>query len=353
VPILSGGQAERLSAALRDAFSFDEFSRLLYYAFRKRLDDITLGGSFETRVFDVILEAERGGWVQGLISAACDYRPGDVALRTLAVDVGLSAVDVPVLERIVSGSTFHDTGPWLARLGELERQVCRVEIPAGTPKGTGFLVAPDVALTAYHVIQELHEKGGSPHEARLRFDFKSPVVSPGTEFRLADDWLVAWRPPGLADFAADAGDQVPAPAADELDFVLLRVQGSPGKQSAGLTSGMQGAPARGWIRAAQVGVDGYAAKHTLLILQHPLGMPLKLAFGQSGGLNASGTRLRYQVSTDFGSSGSPCLNASLELIGLHQGGDTSRTPGYNSAVPIAAIRDYLAGSSVAGELFLD
>ena len=96
-------------------------------------------------------------------------------------------------------------------------------------------------------------------------------------------------------------------------------------------------------------MDGYAARHTLFILQHPLGTPLKLA----DGLNANGTRLRYQVSTDFGSSGSPCLNASLELVGLHQAGDPSVTPTYNSAVPIAAIREYLAGSSVAGELFRD
>jgi Effector-associated domain 1 len=94
-----GCSMERLSAALRDAFSLDEFSRLLYYAFRRRLDDITLGGSFETRVFDVILEAERDGWVQGLISAACDYRPRDAALRALAVDAGLSSVDAPTLER--------------------------------------------------------------------------------------------------------------------------------------------------------------------------------------------------------------------------------------------------------------
>ena len=40
MPILSGRQVESLGAALRDAFSLDEFSRLLYYAFRKRLEDI-------------------------------------------------------------------------------------------------------------------------------------------------------------------------------------------------------------------------------------------------------------------------------------------------------------------------
>jgi hypothetical protein len=351
VPILSGRQAESLSAALRDAFSLDELSRLLYYAFGRRLDDITLGGSFETRVFDLILAAERDGWILRLISAACDYRPGDAALRALAVDSGLSAVDAPGLERIIAGSAFHDTGAWLGRFGELEGQVCRVEIPAGTAVGTGFLVAPDLVLTAYHVVQELREKGGDPHGARLRFDYKGPVVNPGTEFRLAADWLAAFRPPSPADLAAGPGGQALVPAADELDFAVLRVRDSPGERPAGLVSGVRGASARGWIRAAQVGADGYAAGHPLFILQHPLGLPLKLAVGRSDGLNANGTRLRYQASTDFGSSGSPCLNANLELVGLHHAGDPGIPPAYNSAVPIAAIRDYLAASGVAKELF--
>lgn len=351
MPILSGRQVESLSAALRDAFSLDELSRLLYYAFRKRLDDITLGGSFETRVFDVILAAERDGWVLGLISAACDCRPGNAALRAQAVDAGLSAVDASALERVLPGSAFHDTGAWLGRFGELEGQVCRVEIPAGTAAGTGFLVAPGLVLTAYHVVRELHEKGGDPHGALLRFDYRGPAVGPGTEFRLADDWLAAFRPPGLADLAVGAGSVVLVPAADELDFAVLRVRDSPGERPAGLASAMQGAPARGWIRAAQVAVDGFAAGHALFILQHPLGMPLKLAVGRSDGLNANGTRLRYRVSTDFGSSGSPCLNANLELVGMHHAGDPGVAPAYNSAVPIAAIREYLAGSSIAGELF--
>ena len=360
MPTLSGKQAERLSLALRDAFSLDQLTRLLYYSLGQRIDDITLGVSLEARVFDVILAAEREGWILRLISAACDARPDDVALRGLVAEAGLtsapaSLADVTVagmsLERIILDSPFHDITAWRTRLGALEAQVCRVEIPEGTARGTGFLVAPDLVLTAFHVIQSLASSAGA-REARLRFDYKRAAngteVHPGTAFELAASWLVAARPWSPADMDANPAD---LPAPDALDFALLRVRDSPGRQRIGLASELPGASERGWIRASQIGSDGFAQNHTLFILQHPEGDPLKLAFGRSDGLNSNKTRLRYQVNTEPGSSGSPCLNASLELVGLHHAGEPAPKPTYNSAVPITAIRDYLAGSAVAEELF--
>jgi hypothetical protein len=90
-------------------------------------------------------------------------------------------------------------------------------------------------------------------------------------------------------------------------------------------------------------------------LQHPDGAPLKIAFGQSVGLNANETRLRYTVNTVGGSSGSPCLNAQLELVGLHHAGDPNFDPGhqpdYNAAIPIRAITDYLSAHEDGIELF--
>ena len=49
---------------------------------------------------------------------------------------------------------------WRARLGELEAQVCRVEVPARDrpTAGTGFLVGPDLVLTKYHVIEVLQRR---------------------------------------------------------------------------------------------------------------------------------------------------------------------------------------------------
>lgn len=359
MPILSGSQTEDFWNGLREAYDLDQFRRLLRFALDKRLDNITLGASYDTRVFDVIENAERENWVLRLISAACDARPDNARLRTVAAEVGLTAApssleDVRVagssLERVILDSPFQDISAWRARLGELEGQVCRVEFPPGKGTGTGFLVGPDLIMTSYHVIEDLADGTVAPQDARLRFDYRRAdrgvQVFEGNAFSLADDWLVASRPPSPADEIADL-----LPAPDELDFALLRVRGDPGEQRVGFATQLPEAPKRGWVRAAQLESAGFAAGHTLFLLQHPDGDPLKLAFGQSDGLNANQTRLRYRVNTEHGSSGSPCLNASLEVVGLHNAGDPSSVPRFNVAVPVAAIKDQLAGSVVAAEIF--
>jgi hypothetical protein len=80
---LSGERAARLSAALREVFSHDDFAQLLYFALGRRLEDITLGASFEARVFDVIQKAEREGWILPLIDAAYNARPMNAALARI------------------------------------------------------------------------------------------------------------------------------------------------------------------------------------------------------------------------------------------------------------------------------
>ena len=229
-------------------------------------------------------------------------------------------------------------------------------LPAGLAGtiGTGFLVAPDLCLTNYHVVRPLIDQAADPARARLRFDYKraadGTVVSEGMLFTLAREWLVAAA--GAAPSTA-----CPTPAkqhrrVDELHFALLRIEGRPGEEAVGRAAGLADAPRRGWIY--RVGTGGFAAGDPLFLLQHPEGEPLKLAFGPSDGPNANGTRLRHQVNTEPGSSGSPCLNARLELVALHHAGDPNfdpaHKPAYNSAIPVAAIRAWLAGGGIEERL---
>jgi Trypsin-like peptidase domain len=271
-------------------------------------------------------------------------------LQALAAEFGLSS-SPRNLERIIMPDVpFSDVGAWRARLGELEGQVCRVEIPAGLQAvGTGFLVAPDLCLTNYHVIRPLIDKLAEPVSARLRFDYRraddGTVVSEGTCYSPEDDWLAASRPPSRADTDPAGG----LPGRDELDFAVFRVAGEPSEAPAGRADKLPDSPAHGWIRSA-----GSAPEpgHPLSVLQHPDGAPLKIAFGQSAGLNANATRLRHAVG---GSSGSPCLNAQLELVGLHHAGDPNfdvgHQPDHNAAIPIQAITDYLADQGGGIQLF--
>jgi hypothetical protein len=304
------------------------------------------------RVFKLIVRADAEGWADSLIAAASASRPLNAELRALAAEpgqepepepepepAGNTAASLPALERvIVESSGFQDLAAWHARLGELQRQVCRIEVTVsgGTVMGTGFLVAPDLVLTNFHVVEIMQDAAVGPAAARLRFDHDKEG---GTEFRLCEDWLVEQRPPSAAD---DSRNPAALPAAGELDFALLRLR--------------EPAPDRGWIRLGQGGVDGLGLErgHALIILQHPQDAPLKLAIGDSLGLNANKTRLRHRVNTRRGSSGSPCLNARLEVVALHHAGDPNFDPGhrpeYNAAIPVAAILASLAGTPLAAEL---
>ena len=70
-----------------------------------------------------------------------------------------------------------DMGVWRERMTQVEAQVCRIEFN-DSPKGTGFLVGPDLLLTNYHVM-ERPLKGLLPVEqVACRFDYK--VLSDGS-----------------------------------------------------------------------------------------------------------------------------------------------------------------------------
>jgi hypothetical protein len=330
---LKGGQVGQLSEALRDAFLPDALDELLYVELDIRRDDITMANDYRTRVFQIIRAADAEGWVFDLVVKAREARPRNGALHAVTADLGLSAAP-PGMERIISASVpFVDVSTWRAELEILEGQVCRVEVPAGlrSSMGTGFLVAADLCLTNYHVVERLITGAADPRRTRLRFDFRraadGTVVNDGTCSSLAEEWLAAASPPSRVDFVADACG---LPAPDELDFALLRVQDAPGTT-------------RGWVR--RIGSDGFEPGNPLFLLQHPEGAPLKLSFGQSIGLNENATRLRHRVNSEPGSSGSPCFNARLELVGLHHAGDPNfdpaHKPEYNSAISIRAILDHL------------
>ena len=354
---VNGRQRSQLSDALRDAFLPAALDELLYFGLDVRREDLTLADDYRTRVFHIIRKADSEGWLFDLVVAAREARPRKAALQAIAAELGLSTAPGS-LERIVRESVpFVDVSDWRARLGVLENQVCRVEVHDGrrASLGTGFLVGHDLCLTNYHVVRQLIEGSADPTQTRLRFDYRraadGTVTNEGTLFPLARDWLIAARPPSPADHLADGPGSLPS--AEELDFAVLRVQDALGDARVGRASRVDDSPSRGWLD--QLASDGYEAGSPLFLLQHPQGAPLKLSFGQSLGLNANATRLRHLVNTEPGSSGSPCLNARLELVGLHHAGDPNfdpaHKPAYNSVIPIRAILDCLSKDSIAVDLF--
>jgi hypothetical protein len=122
-----------------------------------------------------------------------------------------------------------------------------------------------------------------------------------------------------------------------LDYALLRLA-----KPMGTTAGANAAGGpRGFITTKR-GTPSPADKSIVFVLQHPSGDPLKMAIGVAKGVNPNETRVLHDANTEHGSSGSPCLNAKLELVALHNAGDplydgVIGTPTQNQAVPLEPI----------------
>ncbi len=92
----------------------------------------------------------------------------------------------------------------------------------------------------------------------------------------------------------------------------------------------------------------------MLVLQHPDGRRIKMAFGPVLSVNGNRTRLTHEVNTASGSSGGPCLTLDMRLAALHHAGSPTdardpRARKVNAAVPIESIRRHLIDNGF-GEL---
>lgn len=210
---------------------------------------------------------------------------------------------LPVLEKIVNGAgRFSNVGEWMRRLTLAVGRVCRVELPRGAARGTGFLLAPQLVLTNYHVVQEVLEGQRAFGDLVVRFGYQS-ADQPGTVHRLAAAPLLS---------SPDT----------ELDFALLQLEDAP---AVVLPPGVQWQPPQTALEQGQ----------TLFILQHPDGRPLEVAAGHLEELDLRERRVRYRVDTQPGSSGSPCFDDRWDLVALHHAAHGSTDT--NQGIPVTAI----------------
>lgn len=345
----SDSDTRKLAHALLAAFEHrHKLAQMLRLRLGRELSHEALAGAdLAGLVKAQIGVAEREQWTTDLIEAARAANPGSVELRDLAADLGLAAAPPPDVgfEAIVAPSSgFHDFTTWSRGLAEIEGRVCRVELEERA-LGTGFLVAEALVMTNWHVVSKIIANPDLRAHMRLRFDYKrlpsGATAHPGTEFFLADDWLLDHSP---SPPVAAPG----APPLDELDYAVLRVRpdrdGTPVGRSRVGGPDAHAAAQRGWLSAPRQEHE-FAAKQGLMIVQHPSGDPLQLAFEADAELrvNKNGTRIRYCTNTLPGSSGSPCFNTRMQLVALHHGGDPAHPDyaSYNQGIPIARISDLL------------
>ncbi|KYF79379.1 hypothetical protein BE20_01785 [Sorangium cellulosum] len=272
----------------------------------------------------------------------------------LATAVTLLATDEPIqprttsanLEKIVrQRAVFVDVQTWRRELSRCESTVCRVEVRRNgqwRPAGTGFLVGADLVMTNHHVVALVLGEGAAADALRFRFDFfavAGGAASGGVVFEPVDAdmtlAIVAQSPPSRADELPDGA--APPPTDDELDFAVVRLAKPAGTLAIASEDPTVAGRARGWLHVREDSAGLLVDKGTdLFVLQHPSGEPLKLTFGQT--LAVLERRVRYSTNTLEGSSGSPCLDAKLQVVALHHAGDPGyghlQRPEYNQGIPI-------------------
>jgi len=352
----SGALKKDLRKALLDAFRRASEMEIV-------VSDANIGTTFENfratadsyqdALFKLLDYVEAQDKLVPFLQAAQDDNPDNPDLQRVLANLSRLEARFATLrpnksfgeaERIVlNGLTFEDAAVWIGTLAKMRRAVCRVEPQPENESiagfGTGYLVAPDVVMTNFHVAEDFWDDQAKAGRVVLRFDYEKGAsgvsVTDGAPFKLA----MAWRGPATASEAAkDRPWQVLSSPVSELDFALLRLDRPAGDDT------VDGG-ARGFLTLT---AHSFYPTDPILILQHPNAAPLKLSFGAVERPDPP-NRVLYDVNTEGGSSGSPCLTQNLKVTAIHHFGLTENNRGVTHEAILAFLatkRDILSAQGL-------
>lgn len=165
--------------------------------------------------------------------------------------------------------------------------------------GTGFLVAPRVLMTNWHVLEQPDWRRDSVVDFDYRLDLAGNPV-PEVRFRLAPDAL----------WCAD----------ERLDYALVGV--------APLSEGPQPRPLTDFGHLRLIPKQGKIFEgEWMTIIQHPGGRRRQFAIRANELLEKKEEHLWYVSDTAHGSSGAPVFNDQLQVVALHHMGRARRKDG--------------------------
>jgi len=367
---LSQQQENLLATALDESFDRQKLTIFLARSegIEKDIENITQPATLDFQIHQIIQEAKMDGWVDALVMQAVISRPSQSKFAELASQLGLSPAGnnlstyLPIaneerdnnsdtFESIIRGGrTDFDVAQFLSKLSTLQSQICRIATTNPDGNGTGFLVAPDLVLTNYHVMKPVIENHVSSSDVRFLFDYRRTAdnsrVLPGKPYSLLEtNWNIDQSEYSEADKAPFNG----SPGDHELDYCLVRLNEAAGRDKAGASLDF-GADERGFVKI-QSDQNSGNRNSDVIILQHPEGDPLKMALGRHLGFNDVQNRMKYDADTQKGSSGSPVLNRDLEVIGLHHRGDPNAdelamTAEFNQGIPIMKIIRHMTDKGI-------
>lgn len=272
-------------------------------------------------------EAYKNGWLEDLITALLQTE----AIAPLTADAGTEAT--VQLQAIMNDSAvFLDYGalaPILLRAGP---RVCLIRVTPSNVTGTGFLIGPQVVLTAWHVIRELLDPKdlsrplpGSGERLEISFDFHGR--SRGNSVAVHPDWLLASSKAHESELKGILPEDDEESTGDFegcLDFAMILLESPVGLE-------------RGFYTLKEdVQVD-FPCQLTLL--QHPGSAKLKLGFGAGRHYwpKVLRTRLLHEANSTNGSSGGLVLNDLGQPVALHQSALKMSGTSINGSVPTSCI----------------
>jgi hypothetical protein len=352
---LNGSGIEKLTTAVAGAVNDFELEVIVHVVTGDQLYDEYVGRGlpFKKAIRELLIQLEKDGSLarfladilrrkpdradlvpifMGLVPAASSLDPGAgpaLSLQHAGIDdaSATAIAAAPGLQRNIRPNlNMIEVREWLEGLAQVEKRVCRIEI-GKNGAGTGFLVGPSAVMTNWHVVRQVLQPE-TWAKISCRFDYlmlPDGSVQEGIRIPLGAKGVMAFSPASDAELTPMPDEPPPTP--HQLDYALLHLAQPLGDQ-------------RGWMTFPEAAIE-LPAGSPLIIAQHPLAAPMKLALDTNSiiGLVGNGLRLRYHTNTESGSSGSPCFNMDWQLVALHHLGDpVAGPPVFNQGVPAELIR---------------
>jgi hypothetical protein len=343
LPKFSGEELEAIVEAIVSGYDYDDWGRTLAYKWGIVLaNEFNIRQGFRGVVADLVAWTERKGKTRELLALACADNPDNESLKQLAILHRLgnsrqqcgtfaAAKTSANLEALVNAhSRLIDYSRFMSRMQSIGDRVCLVETPF--KKGTGFLVASDCVITNYHVVEEVVGNPSLAKRVTCSFDYRQTsngaALTSIKQFGLRPHGVLANSPYDKSDLTGFGEPQL-----DKLDYAILQLA-----EEVGCLPGC-GDDVRGWFHLVSdvTARPVVALQDFLFIPQHAAGNPLEIAWGNVVSFPGTGNRMRYDVTTASGSSGSPCFTIDLDIIGLHHAAEPGSNPQYNQAIPLWVI----------------
>ncbi len=349
---LTGPEIGAVQNIISKSYDFGEFSVFTKARLNKSFIGVVSAYlPYDVQVFHFIEAANRKYWHNLLLDALIAELPTQNYLKELSVDIGATEIydglnenvylDRKGLESMVNGDPLIDIQKLIDNLEKSKRCVCRIEITSVAEKtsfGTGFLIAKDLLLTNYHVVQELIENPQNIKTVTCTFDYlitSGERSISGTTVKFAKEKPIEASSKFSPLDITGSADINKYQDETELDYAACRLERSVGDEPFGhnAENALNKDVKRGWIDMSKSNNMVFVNGH-VIIIQHPNGSPLKIAFGFSKikAIDNKRLRVRYEVNTAKGSSGSPCFDSDFNLIALHNMGDPNWAKEYNQGV---------------------